>query len=484
MICALSGEAPEEPVVSVKSGHVFERRVITKYLETNSNKDPFSEGTLTLEELIPLKVNKVVKPRPTTATSIPSLLQIFQNEWDALMLETYSLKEQLESVRQELSHALYQHDAACRVIARLIKERDEARNLLANAQANAPQRSEEMEVEGSAGTIPEDVKNRMIAKSQELSKDRKKRAAPDNLASMEQVKSYHAVSSVNLHKASPPGVLCVDIHPNDEMIITGGVDADAVVFNRIDNKVVSRLTGHSKPVTDVLFHPDQDLLFTTSRDKTAKLWAPAENGHAVAHTVTAHDNEVTGCALHPTGSYWVTSSLDNTWAFHDIETSNTLVKVSTPAGCTCVEFHPDGLILGTGTGSEVKIWDIKTQKNVATFEGHGGKVTSLSFSENGYYLASSSTTAVKLWDLRKLKVVHEFGAAEAGNLNSVCWDYSGTYLAVAGDDIRVYTGKSFNHIATYKQHNKAVTDVAWGTAAQFLVSTSMDRSTKIWGPKA
>lgn len=70
---------------------------------------------------------ETVKPRPPKLASVPSLLSALQNEWDSVMLESFTLKQQYQQVRQELSHALYQNDAATRVIARLKKERDAAR---------------------------------------------------------------------------------------------------------------------------------------------------------------------------------------------------------------------------------------------------------------------------------------------------------------------------------------------------------------------
>lgn len=70
---------------------------------------------------------KSAPPRPPTATSTPALLHMLQNEWDAIVLEMFALKQQYNSTRQELSYALYAQDAASRVIARLIRERDAAR---------------------------------------------------------------------------------------------------------------------------------------------------------------------------------------------------------------------------------------------------------------------------------------------------------------------------------------------------------------------
>lgn len=121
---------------NIKTGSVFEKRLIEAYIAENG-KDPVNGEELTTDDLIDINSQRVVRPRPPTLTSIPSLLSVFQEEWDALALETYTLQQNLEQTRRELSAALYQHDAAVRVIARLTKERDEARDALSKVTVGA-----------------------------------------------------------------------------------------------------------------------------------------------------------------------------------------------------------------------------------------------------------------------------------------------------------------------------------------------------------
>lgn len=133
----------------IPTGNVFEKRLVEAYISENG-KDPVTGEELTTDDIVELKSARMVRPRPPTLTSIPSLLSVFQTEWDALALETYTLRQHLTQTRQELSHALYENDAARRVIARLSKERDEARDALSAITTNGPtaSNSDAMHVDG------------------------------------------------------------------------------------------------------------------------------------------------------------------------------------------------------------------------------------------------------------------------------------------------------------------------------------------------
>lgn len=130
--------------------------MIEAYIAEN-HKDPVNGEDLEVSDLIDLKSSRIVTPRPPTLTSIPSLLSTFQNEWDALALESYTIRQQLHQTRQELATALYQHDAALRVIARITRERDEARDALSKVTINAGSASNGDAMQVDSQGLPEEL---------------------------------------------------------------------------------------------------------------------------------------------------------------------------------------------------------------------------------------------------------------------------------------------------------------------------------------
>ncbi|KAI3868846.1 hypothetical protein MKW92_030223, partial [Papaver armeniacum] len=226
---------------------------------------------------------------------------------------------------------------------------------------------------------------------------------------------------------------------------------------------------------------------------TVRVWQGSEDGnYNCRHVLKDHTAEVQAVTVHATNNYFVSASLDSTWCFYDLASGSCLTQVGDTSdgdGYTSAAFHPDGLILGTGTSqANVRIWDVKSQSNVAKFEGHSGPVSAISFSENGYFLATAADDGVKLWDLRKLRNFRTFAPYDSNtSTNSVDFDHSGSYLAIAGSDIRVYqvanVKSEWNCVKTFPDLSGTgkATSVKFGPNAQYLTVGSMDRNLRIFG---
>ena len=448
----VSGEAPEHPVVSKKTGHVYERRLIEKYISEHSTC-PVSGLEMVMDDLVELQVPKIVRPRPPVATSIPSLLSMFQSEWDSLMLQTFSLKKELDHCRSELSNALYEHEAACRLISKLVKERDARRSGATAAELeSAPKRlkkdikmsndvqvNEEVPVSEDS-KIDESVVEKMKQVGEGLAKNRKKRVIPDSHATLETVKQYAAVSGHNY--AAKKDINCLDIHPSTEMMLLGN-DSSVYWYNlsHRSKSPLGHIDAHEAAINQVILHiEDEGIGYSCSKDKSICVLSLVRGKSKVVHRFDHHSDEVTGISLHPSGEYLVSCSKDATWSLMDL-TSNSVLSVNRhpdDSEYSCIQFHPDGLILGTACGSTVRIWNATSQSHLVSFNGHTGRVTCMSFSENGKYLVTGSDSGeVKFWDLRKIANFHTIKLDSP--VNAVQFDYSGRLIAIGSDDLRVYS---------------------------------------------
>ncbi|KAI0844850.1 Prp19-domain-containing protein [Daldinia vernicosa] len=466
MLCSLSGEAPQEPVVSKLSGAVFEKRLIEKYIEENG-KDPVSGEDLTLDDLLPIKSSRVVRPRPPTLTSIPALLSTFQNEWDALALETYNIREQLARTREELATALYQHDAAVRVIARLTKERDEARDALSKVTVSAGGANNGDAMAVDAEALPEELAAKVDETQAKLSKSRKKRPVPEDWATAEDIATF-AVETTN----SLPVPQATTVSVEAAYAAVGGLQGDVAIYS-IDSGNVERSLQVNEPVTDSIWDGSR-VFFSTSKG-SVKVF---ENGSEIA-SFSDHAGPATGLSIHPSKEILASVGSDKSFVFYDLANLRRATRVYTNATLTACAFHPDGHIFAAGTNSgEIKLFMTKTGEEAASFH-LGAPVQAITFSENGFWFAATAKgqTTVTIFDLRKEGEAAQVKVLDIGSaVQALAWDYSQQFLATAGPagvTVQQYSKSSKSWSEPLRAAVSAVS-VKWAANANKLVAVNGD----------
>lgn len=438
--CSLSGLSPLPPgdAVVTPSGYICSRKLLLTKLSENGGVDPFDDkGVRALDEssLIELSGGRqpaaVVPPRPPTGTSLPSLLSSLQNEFDAVLLELYDTRRALEETRRELSGALYQNDAAVRVVARVCRERDEVRLRLegvlkegvaardsssssgevakrvrdeqdvstdrSHGGADSSDANPAKKAKVDSSSIPPADLEAMSATWATLSKNRrtiaKLKRTPEEIAAIEGTDGIYAKlmtanngedKKVNLHKSNAKaGVLALAHVTGDdgvEYVISGGHDKQAIVYNASTGVIAASLTGASDDVVavDGMMVDNGLVVVVGSNDGSVRLYSVGEEGELIG-AVNVDDSPIVHVAVHPSSTKdevrILAATKGGSVAVLKYNSEGGIMKVITQlrseegAVLSGAAMHPDGLIYAVGSeDGKMVVWDLKTQTCAATLE--------------------------------------------------------------------------------------------------------------------
>ncbi len=486
-----------------------------------------------MEDTVVVQSPRYVAPRPAEGSSVSGLIGALQREWDALMLDSHEVKRALHTTRQQLSQMMYQYDAACRVIARVTRERDEARARLRDMQRQTASAvaSASSSTLGEEGTAPGDADaddtemdhggaakalalqaafEKMTEANEVLSSARKARKVPKTLNSATAVKGWsEASAALSWHSAEKPAVTALALHPSrPSLLLTGGADKTAILFDKEAGAVAATLQGHSKPLSGVGFFPLEPdrVLITAGKDRTVCVWTPkadapeATTGIPSAFEPSASRTnaaEITSLSLHPRASLALTTDADGSWSFFDYGSSGrpeVLVAkdssdVQAAGGYSSSAFHVDGMFFAVASEKlqVVSFWDPRQETAAQTItlpKGCGG-AGSVAFSETGYQMAvGGADGSVYLYDLRKPSEEPRsmsVGGVAGVAVRALAFDTSGRYLAAGGVSVSVIGVKKWEALNELSHATDKVTGLAFGTLAKSLVTASLDRHVR-WYP--
>lgn len=405
------------------------------------------------------------------------------------------MKQQLAETRQELSNALYYNDSAERVIARLQKERDDARDALSRIQvsggANGVENGHAMQVDGQS--LPDSIIAKIEETQSRLQGTRRKRPVPEDWATAERIQSFDATAKID---SQFTGVQTLVADESGDLLLCGDSDGDVGVYDLQAGAFTTRSNIGAGAVTSAAWARDRSVIATSSGAVVIT------QGGSVEEKFHQHAGAATAVAAHPCGEIVASVGADKSYVLYDLQNSKVLTQIFTDSGMchlnclvngptnadpalTTVAFHPDGHLLCVGNvQGAIQLFDVKSNQLMHTFEPAAGStspVQALQFSENGTWLASANLgeSNVYVWDLRKTSLLKTLEVGQA--VMGIAWDYTGQFLAACGLGGVVVNSYAKSSKAWSEVLKKAVggVAVAWGAKAGSLVVTTGDGTVSV-----
>lgn len=131
------------------------------------------------------------------------------------------------------------------------------------------------------------------------------------------------------------GVYALSLHPTLDVLVTSGRDASARVWDMRTKAQIHVLAGHTATVADVKCQESDPQVITGSMDSTVKLWDLAAG--KTMTTLTHHKKSVRSLAIHPTEYSFASGSAGE----------NNIKKWKCPEGAFVFNFGGHNAIINT-----------------------------------------------------------------------------------------------------------------------------------------
>jgi len=201
-----------------------------------------------------------------------------------------------------------------------------------------------------------------------------------------------------------------------QLIITGGSDNTAKLWNFHTQHVLHTFQGHEQWVQSVAFAHTRNMVATGCDDKYVRVFEQDENAHSLSEgwkmtcefgrlhdDVHAHRLGVQSVVFSPEDDFIVSGSADTSiklWRLVDKECAHEMLGHMD--WVNKVSYSPDGMMLASASYDEtVKLWRISDGDEIMTFEGHEDFVNCVAWSPDGDKIVTSSGDyTVRLWQVR------------------------------------------------------------------------------------
>jgi tricorn protease-like protein len=182
-------------------------------------------------------------------------------------------------------------------------------------------------------------------------------------------------------------------------------------------------------------------------------------------------------------SFRGTNGAINLW---DVAGQKVFGALADHGGACASAFTADGKIIATSSDREIRLWDVKSQRRLGTFNAPRGSIWTLSFSPDGRLLAAGGVAdrEVNVWDVtdrthpRLLPplIGHTAGA------RAVAFSPDGRTLASGSFDstVKLWSVALWQEIATLREHSSEVGCLAFSSDGNTLFTGSGDATVRIW----